>query len=70
MANHPDVTTIGQLRESGWVSRSIKDEIDLAVAGVLSWEARRAALEAGLGQPYEDIYAARLARGEELIPCV
>ncbi len=27
MANHPDVTTIGQLRESGWVSRSIKDEI-------------------------------------------
>ncbi len=27
MANQPDVATLGQLRESGWVSRSIKDEI-------------------------------------------
>ncbi len=27
MANQPDVATLGQLRESGWVSRSIKAEI-------------------------------------------
>jgi magnesium chelatase subunit I len=40
MASHPSPATIGQLRESGWVSRSVKEEIQAnAVARITAGEA-------------------------------
>lgn len=43
------------------------NKIDLAVAGLISWEARTDAVAAGLGQSKLSIYDQRVARGEPVL---
>ena len=50
--------------------RDSPQKIDLAVAAVLSWEARRAALADGVGLEQESVWDRRAAAGEEVMPCL
>jgi phage terminase large subunit-like protein len=46
------------------------NKIDLAMAGILSWEARRDALTSGVGRDPDNVYNERAKAGGEVVRCV